>query len=592
VSTLAELAATLPRFAFFTGKGGVGKTSTACALAVHVADQGRRVLLVSTDPASNLGDVFGTPIGETPTAVGVPGLEVLNVDPEGAAAAYRERMMAPVRGVLPDDALRQMEEQLSGACTVEVAAFDEFASLLVDDTRIGGYDHVLFDTAPTGHTLRLLQLPAAWSGYLDANARGASCLGPLSGQAAKRDVYAATTRVLCDPGQTLMVLVARPEASAFTEAERTRGELEPLGLTNVVLVVNAVFHAAGAGDPLAEALEHRGAVAIATMPAALARLPRIDLPLQPWNLVGLPALRAQCGAAPPPPPAAVTAVDAPGPDLNALIDELADRDHGLVMLMGKGGVGKTTMAAAIAVALAERGHPVHLTTTDPAAHLSETLAGDVDGLRVSRIDPAVETARYREKVLARSRSALDEEGMDLLEEDLRSPCTEEVAVFHAFSRIVNEARRELVIVDTAPTGHTLLLLDATGSYHREILRAPGVAPERVVTPLMRLQDPMHTRIIIVTLPEVTPVAEASALQDDLCRAGITPWGWVVNQSLAAAHPTDPVLRARADTEQPLLDRVADELATRFAVVPMFPGAPVGHAALRAMAGGGATGAGV
>ncbi len=584
--TLADLATTLPRFTFFTGKGGVGKTSTACALAVHLADQGRRVLLVSTDPASNLTDVFGTEIGETPTPVGVPGLAVMNVDPEGAAATYRERVIGPVRDTLPADAVRQMEEQLSGACTVEVAAFDEFASLLVDDARIGGYDHLLFDTAPTGHTLRLLQLPAAWSGYLDANTRGASCLGPLSGQSAKRDVYAATTRVLCDPEQTLMVLVTRPEPSAFTEAERTRGELEPLGITNIVVVLNAVFHATDQGDPLAVAMERRGAVAIATMPEALARFDRIDLPLQPYNVVGLPALRAQCGAPPPLPATIVATHDAPTPDLNALIDQLADRDHGLVMLMGKGGVGKTTVAVAIAVALAERGHAVHLTTTDPAAHLAETLAGEVEGLRVSRIDPAVETQRYREKVLARSKSALDEDGLMLLEEDLRSPCTEEVAVFHAFSRIVNAARRELVIVDTAPTGHTLLLLDAAGSYHREILRAPGVAPERVITPLMRLQDPMHTKIILVTLPEVTPVAEARGLQDDLRRAGISPWGWVVNQSLTAARPTDAVLRARAETEKPLLDTVREQLATRFAVVPMCPESPVGRVALRALAGEG------
>ncbi len=583
MSPLAELARTLPRFAFFTGKGGVGKTSTACAIAVHLADQGKHVLLVSTDPASNLGDVFGTPIGEHPGPVGVPHLDVMNVNPEASAMAYRDRVIGPMRGVLPDDAIRQMEEQLSGACTVEVAAFDEFAALLVDESRIAPYDHVLFDTAPTGHTLRLLQLPAAWSGFLDDNARGSSCLGPLSGQQEKRERYADTTTVLRDADQTMLVLVARADVGALAEADRTWRELGELGLRRVHLVVNAVFTATDAHDPLAVALDARGRAALRGMPASLAALPRTTVALQPFNLVGLEALRAVTGGSISSQEHLISdtpRVELPG--LATVVDDLRARDHGLVMVMGKGGVGKTTIAAALAVALADVGREVHLTTTDPAAHLLATIAEEIPHLTISRIDPAAETASYREKVLARAGANLDADGRALLEEDLRSPCTEEVAVFHAFSRVVNEARRGLVIVDTAPTGHTLLLLDAAGSYHREILRNTGIAPDRVVTPLMRLQDPSHTSILIVTLPEPTPVAEAIALQADLGRAGITPSGWVVNQSLAAAAVTDPVLRARADAEVAMLDAAHTASGGRCVVVPMQPDAPIGAVALRAL----------
>jgi arsenite-transporting ATPase len=583
MSPLAELAGTLPRFAFFTGKGGVGKTSTACAIAVHLADDGKRVLLVSTDPASNLGDVFGTPIGEHPGPVGVPRLDVMNVNPEASAQAYRDRVIGPMRGVLPDDAIRQMEEQLSGACTTEVAAFDEFAALLVDESRIAPYDHILFDTAPTGHTLRLLQLPAAWSGFLDENARGSSCLGPLSGQQEKRERYAETTTVLRDPDQTLLVLVARAEVGALAEADRTWHELGALGLARAHLVVNAVFTATDRHDPLAVALTMRGEAALRGMPATLAALPRTTVGLQPFNIVGLEALRAVTGGGVTPAahhPPEMPSVALPG--LVAAVEDLRARDHGLVMVMGKGGVGKTTIAAAIAVALADAGREVHLTTTDPAAHLLETVAEDIPHLTISRIDPVAETETYRTKVLARAGANLDADGRALLEEDLRSPCTEEVAVFHAFSRVVNEARRGLVIVDTAPTGHTLLLLDAAGSYHREILRNTGIAPDRVVTPLMRLQDPSHTSILIVTLPEPTPVAEATALQADLARAGITPLGWVVNQSLAAARVTDPVLRARAQAEVAMLEAARTASGGRCMVVPMQPDAPIGAAALRAL----------
>jgi len=572
------------RHLFFTGKGGVGKTSNACATAVGLADIGRRVLLVSTDPASNLDQVFGVSIGDQPTPIPeVPGLFAINIDPEAAARAYRERVVGPYRGVLPDDAVTGMEEQLSGACTVEVAAFDEFTELLTPDGAAARFDHVVFDTAPTGHTLRLLRLPSAWTGFLETNERGASCLGPASALKTQQTRYAAAVAALADPERTTVILVARPDRGALAEAGRTASELEALGLRHQRLLVNGVFRATDASDPLAAALDARGQAALAAMPATLRDLPRIDVPLEPNNIVGIAALRrlagAHAGATTPPGPAgALTGTDLP--PLDGLVEEIAAAGHGLVMVMGKGGVGKTTIAAAIAVELASRGLPVHLTTTDPAAHLTEALGRDVSGLTVSRIDPVAETAAYRQKVLERSAHTLDAAGLALLEEDLRSPCTEEVAVFHAFSRLVFGARREIVVMDTAPTGHTLLLLDATGAYHREMLRTTANAPGKVQTPLMRLRDPAYTRVLLVTLAETTPVLEAAELQRDLRRAGIEPFAWVVNASLAAAGPRDPVLAARATAELEQIAAVKTNLATRLAVVPWFAEEPCGVDRLR------------
>jgi arsenite/tail-anchored protein-transporting ATPase len=587
-----------PRHLFFTGKGGVGKTSLAAATAVTLADRGERVLLVSTDPASNLDDVLGVALGREPRPVpGVDGLEALNIDPEAAAQAYRDRVVGPVRGIMPDDVVAGMEEQLSGACTVEVAAFDEFTMLLGDDGAAAGFDHVVFDTAPTGHTLRLLRLPAAWSEFLDTNERGASCLGPASGLQMQHERYAETVRALSDPARTLLVLVTRPEGGALGEAARSSRELAEAGLRNQQLVINGVFEATDRSDPLAVGLEEGGRRALDAMPADLASVPSTRIPLRGENIVGLAAVRrllaaggAADGAASGAESAAPEVAELPAgaASLDALVEELAEREHGLVMVMGKGGVGKTTIAAALAVELAARGASVHLTTTDPAAHVADVarVTGELPGdLHVSRIDPEAEAAAYRARVLARAGKELDAEGRALLEEDLRSPCTEEVAVFHAFSKIVAGARRELVIMDTAPTGHTLLLLDAAGSYHREIMRNAGDRTGAVTTPLMRLRDPDYTRVLLVTLAETTPVLEASALAEDLRRAGIEPYGWVVNNSLAAAGPSDPLLRRRAAEEVEQVERVATELTDRVFVVPRLADEPRGIPALRAMIAG-------
>ena len=566
------------RLLFFTGKGGVGKTSVACATAVALADQGKIVLLVSTDPASNLGQVFGVTIGEhLHTAIpGVSGLYALNINPEAAAQAYRDRIVGPVRDVLPTETIKDMEEQLSGACTTEIAAFDELTGLLADDAATEKYDHVLFDTAPTGHTLRLLQLPTAWSNYLATNASGASCLGPLSGLAKQRQQYAHAVAQLANGDATTVVLVSRPQKASLVEADRTSHELATLGIAHQQLVINGIMPENGSDDPLALALREREKAAIGSLPASLVSLPMDQVPLQPRNVVGLDALRvflSEKSQALPVPQRATPPAPLCLPPLSQLIDEIEKDQQGLVMVMGKGGVGKTTVAAAIAVDLAARGHAVHLTTTDPAAHLSMTVESTFPNLAVSRIDPQVERDRYRQQVMETKGQNLDEAGRTLLEEDLRSPCTEEIAVFQALSRVMRESKETFVIVDTAPTGHTLLLLDATGAYHRDVVRnlQPG---SHVVTPMMRLQDPKQTKMVIVTLPETTPVLEAESLQADLRRAGIEPWAWVINSSLSAASPKDPLLVARAAEEQQHVERVQQSVS-RVAIIPWLTQEPTG-----------------
>ncbi len=554
---------------FFTGKGGVGKTSVACATAIALAERGRRVLLVSTDPASNLDEVLETALASSPTAVrGTPHLFALNIDPDAAARAYRERMVGPFRGVLPEAALRSIEEQLSGACTVEIAAFDEFSKLLGDEATTRRFDHVVFDTAPTGHTLRLLELPAAWSGFLASNAGGTSCLGPLAGLAAQRALYEASRAALVDASRTALVLVTRAEPAMIAEAERTRRELGELGIRCRELVVNGSFRARDAADAVAVAMERRGRTTLQELPAGLGELPRTELPLLACGLVGASALKQLFAPVPPEaeplPPAALPA-SAP-PALGAMIAALEEGGRGVIMTMGKGGVGKTSVAAAIALELARRGHLVHLTTTDPAAHVAEALGARSAGVRVSRIDPAAETRAYAEEVLRTAGAGLDAAGRALLEEDLRSPCTEEIAVFRAFARVVEEGERGFVVIDTAPTGHTLLLLDAAEAYHREVLRTAGRAPEEVRRLLPRLRDPSFTRVLLVTLPEATPVHEAAELQRDLARAGIRPFGWIVNQSLWPLAVTDPVLVRRRANELRFHDEVR-ELAARVALVP-------------------------
>ena len=573
---MVQLTEQLTRIIFFTGKGGVGKTSLACTAAVRLADAGHRVLLVSTDPASNLDEVLGTKLGSLPQPIAaVPGLQSLNLDPRAAADEYRRRMVEPWRGVLPDSVVQSMEEQFSGACTVEIAAFEKFAALVADPTVTAEFEFVVFDTAPTGHTLRLLALPAAWTDFLEHNTTGISCAGPLAGLRQQQQIFHESAQQLRDPECCTCVLVARPEESALLEAARTSHELQEAGIRNQRLIINGCFIASTSEDPIAAAFELSMRRALRQLPQPLRALPGCCFPLQAVRQPGIEWLRSlreiECPISDRPsedvivPSPATTSVPLPAA-FHKLIDELVGSERGVILTMGKGGVGKTSVARAVAVALANRGREVLLTTTDPAAH---AFHSSLPNLHVASIDPRLETARYRELVLNQYSQGLDEAGRALLEEDLRSPCTEEIAVFRAFAEVVHEGTRQFVVIDTAPTGHTILLLDAAQAFHREVQRQGRDIPEAVQKLLPGLRDPAYTHVLIVTLPEATPVHEAAQLQSDLRRAGIEPFAWIVNQLFSGLPVSDPGLLARQHAEQTWLDEVS-QLATRTVFLPWSP----------------------
>lgn len=565
------------RFLFFTGKGGVGKTSLSTAIAIALSDSGKSVLLVSTDAASNLDEMLGIELRNTPVSVpDAKGLFVLNIDPDNAAESYRDRVISQLIEKNEKE-VAKVREELSGACTTEIAAFDEFASLLAESKP--EYDHIVFDTAPTGHTLRLLSLPKAWTGFLKDNDRGASCLGPHSGLTMQQERFEAALKTLSDNTQTTVVLVARPDKGSINEAARTSDELRVLGLNNQRLIMNGVFEAQNKEDSVAVSIQNLGKKAIEEMPSSLAELPRDDVTLRTFDTVGLLSLRALLSETISVPLNINPALHLSNQNtdgLGILADQLAQNEHGLIMVMGKGGVGKTTIAVALAIGLVKRGKTVHLSTTDPAAHIFGALNGELAGLKVSKIDPKEETQKYVDNMLKTKGAKLNDQERDLMIEDLRSPCTEEVAVFHAFSKIVSEAQSSFVVLDTAPTGHSLLLMDATGAYHRQAIRdLKKVGITKIKTPLMRLQDPAYTKIILVTLPETTPVSQAAALQTDLRRAHVEPYAWVINKSILSSGTTDPVLIARIKAEQKSITRVKDGLAKKIFVLPWKATPPIG-----------------
>ncbi len=543
----------LTKYLFFTGKGGVGKTSTACAVAVALADKGKRILLISTDPASNLQDVFGMELsGKGVVIPEVPSLTVANLNPEEAAREYREAVLAPYRGKLPESVISNMEEQLSGSCTVEIAAFDQFSKFITEDTTAQAFDHILFDTAPTGHTLRMLQLPSAWSNFISESTHGASCLGQLAGLENKKEMYKIAVNNLADAHKTILLLVSRPETTSFLEVQRSSQELSSLNINNQLLIINGLL---GSGtDDISRSLYKKQQAALHSMPSELKRFKMFAIPLRSYNILGINSLRAFFS----PTPFVENTVDyelPPVKTLQDLIEDIHVSKRKVVFTMGKGGVGKTTIAVALARGLAEKGNKVHLTTTDPANHLKYEQASSVN-IIVSSIDEKEELNRYRGEVLAKARETMKDDDLAYIEEDLRSPCTQEIAVFRAFAEIVDKAEDSIVVIDTAPTGHTLLLLDSTLSYHKEVARTKGETPLSIQRLLPRLRDSSQTDVVIVTLPEATPVFEAQRLKEDLARAGLQNKWWVVNQSLFMTKTTDPLLKARAKSEKKWINLVA------------------------------------
>lgn len=554
----------LTKYLFYTGKGGVGKTSTACATAVTLAGEGKKVLLVSTDPASNLQDVFSTELDGKGTPIkDVPNLIVANLDPIKSAAEYKESVIAPYRGKLPDSVLANMEEQLSGSCTVEIAAFNEFSNFITDETVTKEYDHIIFDTAPTGHTLRMLQLPSAWSNFISENTHGASCLGQLSGLEDRKEIYKKAVSTLSDGSLTTLILVSRPDNAPQKEAERASAELREIGVNNQVLVLNGVLETFD--DAVSESLYHKQQKAIVETPQTLKSIPTYYIPLRAYNIMGIANIKAF-----------LTSDNYEireetlntkvVPKLADVIEDIYTSGKRVIFTMGKGGVGKTTIAAAVALGLAQKGVQVHLTTTDPAAHL-KLIISEQSGISMSHIDEQQELERYRETVLAKARANnLGEDDIAYIEEDLRSPCTQEIAVFRAFAEIVERADKEVVVIDTAPTGHTLLLLDSTQSYHKEVQRTHGDTPDSVKQLLPKLRDEKTTEVIIVTLAETTPVYEAMRLEEDLHRAGLHSKWWVINSSLYATDTTNRMLTAKASNEIEWINKVDEHAGGNFAVI--------------------------
>lgn len=553
----------LTKYLFFTGKGGVGKTSTACATAVALADEGKKIMLISTDPASNLQDVFNTELNNKGISIKeVPNLVVANFEPEKAAAEYRESVIGPYRGKLPEVVLKNMEEQLSGSCTVEIAAFNEFSTFITDEKAAEEYDHIIFDTAPTGHTLRMLQLPSAWSNFISESTHGASCLGQLSGLEGKKEVYKNAVSNLSDKEKTTLILVSRPESSPLKEAERASKELQDIGVNNQILVINGVLK--NYDDHLSKAIFIKQQKALKDIPAHLSKLQIYEIPLRPYNITGLENVRAFLKN-----DNIKYSKDTLGTDkvlkLKEVIDDLYASEKKVIFTMGKGGVGKTTIAAAIALGLAEKGKKVHLTTTDPAAHLKFVL-DDSYGITLSHVDEKKELEKYKEEVLTKAKETMSKEDIAYIEEDLRSPCTQEIAVFRAFAEIVERSENEVVVIDTAPTGHTLLLLDSTQSYNKEIQRSQGDTPESVKKLLPKLKNANETEVIIVTLAEATPVYEAMRLEEDLKRAGINNKWWIINSSLFATDTTNDILKVKANNEITWINKVNQISKGNFAVV--------------------------
>ena len=582
----------MTHFHFFSGKGGVGKTSMACTTAVYHADAGQRTLIVTTDPASNLSDVFAQPIGHAITPIaGVPNLFAMELDADQATAEYIDHAMAPIRAAFPPQIVAVMEEQMSGPCTAEVAAFDRFTDFIDVPSDGGGvFDTVIFDTAPTGHTLRLIALPVEWSRNINAAEQGSgqTCIGPAAAIQDAKHKYERAVALMRDPAATTFTFVLQPEATALKETRRAMDELHKLGITSQDLIVNGVIPVEEASNPLFAARRSMQQGYLAQIARELP-LPTQQMPLLAGEITGVTRLRAVArllfaGEA----TALVDLVAndvwvAPTTnDLDAILPRLLpDGGRRTLFFAGKGGVGKTVASCLTAVWLAHQGFKTLLLTTDPAAHLGDVLGvpvGDtvarvpgVPNLSATKIDPQAAGAAYKARILAdaqaRGRSAAS---IAVMQEELDSPCTEEIAAFDQFIDYAAQDAWDVIVFDTAPTGHTLRMLELPLDWSQQLdvkvfasvdgAAADDVAKARFAGVIAMMRDPRQSTFAFVLYPEATPILEAARAAEELSTLGLRPSLVVANYVLPPEAEATPFGRAR----RAMQGRYLAELPARFA----------------------------
>ncbi|PDW00262.1 TRC40/GET3/ArsA family transport-energizing ATPase [Candidatus Chloroploca asiatica] len=587
----------MTQFHFFSGKGGVGKTSMACTTAVHHADAGLRTLIVTTDPASNLSDVFEQAIGHAITPIhAAPNLFAMEIDADQATEEYKDRALAPIRAAFPPAMVAVMEEQMSGPCTAEVAAFDRFTDFIVapHDAQ-GQFDVVIFDTAPTGHTLRLIELPVEWSRAIDAADQGSgqTCIGPSAAIQDAKHKYEHAVAAMRDPAATSFTFVLQPEATSLKETRRAMDELSKLGIASQHLIVNAIIPAEEAANPLFAARRTMQQGYLAQIARELP-LPTRQMPLLAGEITGMARLRAVgrllfYGDA-----SALVAQVSDGATLPAFEADLAailprllpDQGRRTIFFAGKGGVGKTVTSCLTAVWLAHQGLKTLLLTTDPAAHLGDVLGvpvGDtiapvagVPGLFATKIDPKAAGEAYKTRILADAQArGRSPESIAVMQEELDSPCTEEIAAFDLFIEYAAQADWEVIVFDTAPTGHTLRMLELPMDWSQQIdvkvfasvdgAQADEVAKARFGGVIDLMRDPRQSTFAFVLYPEATPILEAARAVEELSSLGIAPGLIVANYVLTEAAATTPFGQAR----RAMQGRYLSELPSRFAA-PVLP----------------------
>ena len=594
----------MTQFVFFSGKGGVGKTSMACAHAVRFADTGKRTLIVTTDPASNLADVFEQPIGHQVTPIaGVPNLSAMEIDPDKATQEYIDRAMSPIRAAFPPQIVQVMEEQMSGPCTAEVAAFDRFTDFLDVPANDGmTFDIVIFDTAPTGHTIRLLELPAEWSQSIDAASAGSgqTCLGPASAIQDAKHKYERALAAMRQSDQTNFIFVLHPEAISIKETRRAIEELSKLEIRSFSLIVNGIIPPDGAQNPLFAAR--------AEMQTAYLQQIESEFPYLKQRMIlladeikgaeklrrvgkiffdGEPASRSDDAARVPLHDAVFAS------SLEEVRDRLSPNSHRrTIFFAGKGGVGKTVASCVTAVWLAKQGYKTLLLTTDPAAHLADVLdtpVGDdvtaVSGqpnLWAVNIDPKAAAETYKERILddARKRGR-PESAIQVMEEELDSPCTEEMAAFDKFIEYASQEGWDAVVFDTAPTGHTLRLLELPVDWSKQIdvkvfasvdaTAADDVAKQRFGKVIEMMSDPKQSTFAFVMYPEATPILEAWRASKELGTVGIHPSLVVANMVIPPEQTTTPFVQSRRAMQEKYLADIAERFGVPLVQIPLLPG---------------------